>query len=359
MISLLVFLFILGILIIVHEFGHFIIAKRMGVRVEKFSLGFGPKLWSKKIKDTEYTVSLVPLGGYVKMAGDSLEEYKGSSGEYFNKTPLQRAAIVFCGPLLNYLMGILCFWMVFVIGYPTLTSKVGGLLDGFGAQEAGIRPGDKIVSVDGKIVDYWEELQGIIQAKLGAAAVTLSILRDGKLQELEVRIREEETDDVLGQRRSIALLGITPLYSELVKVRYGFFESFFLSIKRSWGLTVLTYKSLWRMIVGKISLRESVTGPLGIFMITSRAANEGLVAVLNLVGLLSISLGIFNLLPFPVLDGGHILFLAIEKIRGRYFSAKTERIITQVGLSAIILFAVIVTYNDILRFGGKIFQWFK
>lgn len=354
--ALLIFLFILGLLIVVHEFGHFIIAKRLGVRVETFSLGFGRKIITKKKNDTEYSICAIPLGGYVKLAGDNLEEYKGRPDEYLSRSPKERAKIIFFGPLLNYILGFLVFWLIFFLGYPTLTTKVGGMLDGFGAKEAGIQVGDKIIAVDGKKVDYWEDLQKVIYNKKDTAVVRLLVLRENKELAVDVKIREKQVDDQLGQKRSVGLLGITP-YDEIVEVRHGWKDAFLLSINKTWGLTMMTYTALWRMITGKLSMRESVTGPLGIFYITYKAAKLGIIAVLHLIAVLSVSLAIFNLLPLPVLDGGHILLLGIEKIRGKYLSLKAEQIITQIGLTVIIALAIIVTYNDIMRFfGDKIWK---
>lgn len=352
MIPFFIFLFILGVLIIVHEFGHFIVAKKIGVKVEKFSLGFGPQILKKKKKDTEYSVSAIPLGGYVKLAGDNQEEYKGKSYEYLSQAPGKRFWIICFGPLLNYLLGFLCFWWIFFMGYPTLTTKVGGLLDGFGAKEAGIQVGDKIIAVDGEKVDSFEDLQKIIQGKKGKTAVMLSVLRENQEYQIEVNIKEKKLEDVLGEKRKIGLLGITPYYDEVIKTRHGFFASFFLSINKTWDLTVMTYKALWRMLTGKLSLRESVTGPLGIFYITSQAASLGIIALLHLIAVLNVNLAIFNLLPLPVLDGGHIALLGLEKIRGKGLGIKAEQIVTRVGLTLIITLAVFVIYNDVARFFG-------
>jgi len=358
MISVVAFLVILGISIIIHEFGHFIAAKRLGVKVEKFSLGFGTPILRKKKNDTEYSISLIPLGGYVKLAGDNLEEYKHNPDEYLSKTPWQRSQIIFCGPLLNYILGFLCFWLIFFSGYPTLTTKVGGLIDGFGAKDAGIQAGDKIMAVDGKRVDYWEDLQNAIQAKKAATKVILSVLRENKEYALEVKIREKKFEDILGKKRSVGLIGITPK-DEVVNIRHSLLKSFVLAIKKTADLTVLTYNAIWRMITGKLSMRESVTGPLGIFYITSKATSLGMIALLHLLAVLSVSLGIFNLLPLPVLDGGHIVLLAVEKIRGKQLSLKVEQIVTQVGLTLIISLAIFATYNDLVRFfGDKISKWF-
>lgn len=358
MIALITFLFILGLLIIVHEFGHFIIAKRVGVKVEKFSLGFGKKILTRKKDDTEYSLSAIPLGGYVKLAGDSLEEYKGNSYEYLSKTPRQRALIVFFGPLLNYILGFLVFWLIFFAGYPTLTTKIGGLIDGFGAKDAGLQVKDKITAVDGKKVAFWEELQNTIQKKKPGTIVNLSISRGDLELAVNVEIREKDVGDPFGEKRNVGLLGITPL-DEIVKVRHNILDAFVLGSRKTIELTALTYKALWRMLTGKLMLRESVTGPLGLFYITSKVTSLGIVAVLHLIAVLSINLAIFNLLPLPVLDGGHIFFLIIEKIRGKTVSLKTERIITQIGFSLIITLVILVTYNDISRFfGDKILKLF-
>jgi regulator of sigma E protease len=232
-------------------------------------------------------------------------------------------------------------------------------LDGFGAKEAGLQAGDKIIAVDGEKVNYWEDLQSMIQSKKSAAKVNLSILRHDQEFQVDVRIKEKQLDDQLGEKRSVGLIGITP-FDEIVKVRHGFFKSFLLGLHKTWDLTALTYKALWRMVTGKLPMRDSVTGPLGIFYITSKAASLGIIAVLHLVAVLSVSLAIFNLLPLPVLDGGHILFLGLEKLRGKTLGEKSERIITQIGVTLIVSLAIFVTYNDIVKFfGDKIGKIFK
>ena len=354
MITLPIFILILSILIIVHEFGHFIVARKLGVRVEKFSLGFGPQIFKKKKKDTEYSLALIPLGGFVKLAGDNMEEFKGEPDEYFSKPPGKRFWIIFAGAFLNYILGFLFFWFIFFSGYPTLTTKVGGLIDGFGAKEAGLKAGDKILSIDGQDVVYWEDLQSIVYSKKAADKVHLEVLRDNKEFTVAVSIKEKEFEDQLGEKHNIGLLGITP-FDELVKVRHGFFKSFTLGAVKTKDLTILTYQGLFRMLTGKLSIRESVTGPLGIFFITSKAASMGIIALLHLMAVLNISLAVFNLLPLPILDGGHILFLGLEKIRGKTLGLKAEKVITQIGLSLIITLVLFVTYNDIVRlFGDKI-----
>lgn len=359
MIATLIFILILSMLILVHEFGHFIAARKMGVRVEKFSLGFGPQLFRIKRKGTEYVISAIPLGGFVKLAGDCLEEFTGKKYEYYAKPPGKRFHIIFWGPALNYILGFIFFWLIFFVGYPSLTTKVGGLIDNFGAKEAGLQVGDKITAVDGKKVAFWEDLQRIIYEKRTDEKVNLTVLHDNKEVNVKVSIKEKEYSDQLGEKRSVGLLGITP-FDEIIEVKHGFLESFVLSAKKIWELTYMTYKGLWRIATGRLSVRESVTGPLGIFYITSRAAKLGVIAVLHLIAVLSVSLAIFNLLPLPIMDGGHILLLGIEKLRRRTLSIKSEHVISQIGLSMIVLLAVLVTYNDIARlFGDKIAKFFS
>lgn len=357
--NLVTFLMILGILIIVHELGHFLFAKKVGVRIEQFSLGFGPVLWKKKRHHTEYSINSILLGGFVKLSGDNLEEYKGQPYEYFSKSPSARAGIIFAGPFVNYLLGILIFWFAFIIGFPTMTTKVGGLKEGSGAQLAGILVGDRIIAIDGIKIKYWEELQKIIHPKSDKDIVNITVLREKKEFSFPVQVKTEELDDLVGSKQKAGIIGIS-VSEEMFLVKHGVVESFHLSMSKTWELTKMTYVGLWRMIIGKLSMRESVTGPLGMYYVTTKVTKVGFGAVLHLFAVLSISLGIFNLLPLPILDGGHILLLVVEKIRGKALSVKVDRVVSKVGLTFIVGLAVFVTCNDIIRFfGDRIAQFFK
>jgi len=350
MFSLLLFVLVLSILIIVHEFGHFIMAKRVGVKVERFSLGFGPKLFSHRKGETEYLLCAVPLGGYVKLAGDEPEDFKGGPGEYLSKTPWQRVKIVFFGPALNYAAALVCLWIVFFFGYPTLTTKVGETIEGLGAEQAGIVKDDRIIAVDGKRVAYWDELQKIIHIKKDGDIVKLSVSRGNTVSDIEVRIKQRDIPGILGDSKSVGLIGVQPA-EEIIKVRYGLLESLSRGTAKLLEFTLITYKAIWRIVTGRLSMRDSATGPLGIFYITSKAAELGFIAVIHLMAVLNVSLAIFNLLPLPVLDGGHIFLLIVEKLRGRRLSQKVDKAITQFGLSLIVLLALFVFYNDLVRFG--------
>jgi regulator of sigma E protease len=345
----LIFIIVLGVLIIVHEFGHLLIAKLLGVRVEKFSLGFGPRLFSIKRKFTEYSVSLIPLGGYVKLAGDSREDFKGNEWEYLARPPGERAAIVFFGPVLNYFLAFLFFYIVFLIGYPTLSAKVGDLLEGYPAQKAGLLKGDQVITVDQIRVADWDEMQQVIRSrKEGAIAIT--VLRDKKAMNFVIDPRIEKLKNIFGQEEKVRLIGIAPK-EEFIKLKYNFSDSFIMASKKLWLVTFTTIKAIWRMLTGGMSFRESVTGPLGIFYITSRAWELGIAYLLQVVALLSASLAIFNVLPLPVLDGGHLVLLGLEKIRKKPLATRVEDWIGRVGFSFIILLAVFIFYNDLVKFG--------
>ncbi|MCM8797283.1 MAG: RIP metalloprotease RseP [Candidatus Omnitrophica bacterium] len=356
--SVFVFLVILGIAVLAHEFGHYLMARNLGIRIKEFFVGVGGrKIFSRKKDDTEYGIKTVLLGGYIKLAGDSLDEYTGKPDEYLAQPPGKRFLVIFFGPLFNYILGILCFWMIFFVGYPTVTTKIGGVIDGFGAKDVGLMAGDRIISVDGKKVRFFEDLQRIVQFKKEPSVVKLSVLRGDKEFGVSVPIKEKKYKDTFGQRRSIGLLGIFP-GDEVVIMRYGFLESFKHSIERAWNLTVLTYKSVFYMVMGKLSIKDSAAGPLGLYFITAKIAVEGVMPLINLFAVLSINLCICNLLPLPVLDGGHIMFLVLEKIRGKALKKKTEEFINKAGLAFIIFLFVIFTYNDVMRiYGDKIYRF--
>lgn len=354
MIATIIFILILSLLIIVHEFGHFIAARKNGVRVEQFSLGFGRQIFKTKKGDTEYSLSLIPLGGYVKMAGDSQAEYQGKPDEYLSKACGKRFQIIFFGPFLNYVLGFLFFWSILFIGYPTLTSKVGALMDGYGAKAAGLQVGDSIIAVDGNKVSLWDELQRQIQERKNKSSVELNVLRGNQELKFNVAIKDKVLDSQLGEKRALGIIGISP-FDEVVEVKHGFFESAWLGLQKTVNLTIMTYKGLWMLASGKMSMRDSMTGPLGIFFITSNAAKLGIIAVMHLIAVLSVSLAIFNLLPLPILDGGHLFLLGLEKLRKKALGIRAEEVVNNIGFTLIISLALFVTYNDIVRlYGDKI-----
>ena len=350
MLSLVSFIIVLSILVIVHEFGHFIAAKKTGVRVEKFSIGFGPEIAGITKAGTRYSVSIIPLGGYIKLAGETGQEgAKQEKWEYLSRTVGERMRIIFAGPLLNYILAFLIFSFVFMAGSPTLTARVGKVMPGYPAESAGLKTGDRILNINGKDVVYWGDVTKIVHTSKNRE-MKLLVERDSKQVAILVTPKSQDMKTIFGSKKNISIIGIAPS-DEIVYVKYGFLKSIYMGAEKLWTLTYITCRALWASITGAIPIKESMTGPVGIFYITGQAAKLGLVYLLQLMGVLSASLAIFNLLPVPVLDGGHILFLAIEKIRRKPVSLKMQDSVTQVGISLLVVLMLFVFYNDFMRFG--------
>jgi len=343
------FILILSILILVHELGHYIWAKRLKIKVEKFSLGFGPKLLSKKIGETEYMLCAIPFGGFIKMAGDSAEEFHGEPDEFLSRKPGERAGIIFAGPFANYILAFLSLWMVYYLGYPKVTTTVGELVEGMPAAVAQLKVGDEIVEVDGVKVRYWDEMAKAIRARKGET-LHLKVLREKEELSLALTPEAKEVETVWGKKVEVGLIGVKPS-GDIVKVRYGFWDSFGKGLGNLIQMTGMTLLAIFYIIIGTMSFKESVTGPLGIFLIASNAAKVGFSAVLHVIGILSMSLAVFNLLPLPILDGGHIFLAALEKIRKRPLARRTEEVISNIGLSFLIVLAIFIFFNDLIRYG--------
>ena len=345
----LIFLLILSILILVHELGHFVTAKRMGIKVEKFSLGFGPKLVSKKIGETEYLLCAIPFGGYIKMAGDSAEEFQGAKDEFLSRSPGERSRIIFAGPLFNYFLAFVCMWLVFYLGFPRVTTTIGDLVPDMPAEAAGLMAGDKVFEINGAKVEFWDELSKKIHTST-APVLHLKVVRDHRTLEIDVTTQKKEVETLFGKKKQVPLIGIHPS-AEFVKVRYGILTALVKGTQNLLQMTWMTIVSIFYIIIGTISFRESVTGPLGIFFIATNAAKVGFSAVLHVIGILSMSLAVFNLLPLPILDGGHIALAGLEKLRGKTLSRRTEETINNVGLSFLIMLAIFIFCNDFVRYG--------
>ncbi|MBI4845347.1 MAG: RIP metalloprotease RseP [Candidatus Omnitrophica bacterium] len=355
------FLFVLGVLVLAHEFGHFIVAKFFKVRVEIFSIGFGRKILGIKKGDTEYRISLFPLGGYVKMAGDNPEEVrKGDKGEFLSKSPGERSAIVLAGPAFNYLISFLIFSFIFFTGFPRLITQLGEVKENYPAYEAGIKTGDRIVSIDGKEVEFWDDLSLIIHDKVENIPVKLRVERDEQVLEITVIPKVESVKNIFGEEQKIGLSGVAPSDESKI-VRFPPLESIYYGAEQVVSLTKLTYFSFYNMIIGKMSVRNSLAGPVEIFRITGKEAEKGFVNLLHLMAVLSVSLAIINLFPVPVLDGGHLLFFLFEKIRGKPVGIKGQEVATRIGFSILIGLMVFVLYNDLSRIGffEKVFNLFS
>lgn len=356
----LTFAIVLSVLIIVHEWGHFYVAKRLGIRVERFSVGFGPKVFGIRRKNTEYRLSLFPLGGYVKLGGETREEaLTGEKWEYLSRSVGERFAVVFAGPLLNYLLAFLLFTTVFLLGNPQLTSRIGKVLEGYPAEEAGLLEEDRVLSIGGGRVQYWEEITETIRRTPTGRRIELAVERGGKELVFHLEPKRIEEKNLFGEKREFSLIGISPS-EEIVSVRYPPHLAVGMGARQLWQVTTLTLRAILRMATGHLPLKESLTGPIGIFVITEQAARAGMAYLLQMVALLSSSLAIFNVLPIPVLDGGHLFFLVLERIKGNPVNERIQEISRQVGMVFLIGLMGVVFYNDFSRFElfEKLSKWF-
>ena len=345
--SALSFIFVLGVLVVVHEFGHYLVARLVGIRAEKFSIGFGPVIVSKQLGETEFVVSLLPLGGYVKLAGESAEEAKGEKWEFASKSLWQRTAVVLAGPLMNALLAYVLFVAVFVAGQPMPVSKIGKVLENTPAAAAGLLAGDRILAVNGTAVTTWEEVLKGVHAS--AAEVTLSIEREGESRDVRVTPVQREARDLSGKKTARAFLGVAPA-NEVIHVKSELSRAWILAGEKVWEQTFMIFASLWLMVTGALPFKESMTGPIGIFFMTQQAAQMGIAYLLYFMGSLSVSLFVLNLLPIPVLDGGHLLFMFIEALKGSPLSDRVREKMTQGGMVLLLGLMAFVILQDMSRF---------
>ncbi len=338
-----------GFIVFVHEASHFIIAKRLGVTVEVFSIGFGPKLFSFKSSGTEYKISLIPLGGYVKMAGeDPRGELKGDKSEFLSQPPGRRSLIVLGGPLGNYLLAFILFFILYSSGLPTIGTTIGGFKDGYPAQSSGLKIGDKIIAVDDNEIESWEGLIAEVHPRPSQELKVL-VRRDQDEFSYLVKTKDKEILDLNGQKKIIGLLGISPDEQDVFMQKYGPYRSLRESAVTIFDISVKTLRAVLNIVLGKLSLKDSVTGPVGIIHISSKMADMGMSYLLSLMALINVSLAIFNLLPIPVLDGGHLFFILIEKIRRKPVSIVVQERFSMVGMSLLLLLFIYLTYFDLMR----------
>ncbi|HIE44267.1 MAG TPA: RIP metalloprotease RseP [Candidatus Omnitrophica bacterium] len=343
-------LFVFGILILFHELGHFFAAKKMGVQVERFSIGLGPPIIKFKRAETEYTISAIPFGGYVKMAGENFEERKGEEGEFTSKTPLQRTTIVLAGPGMSFILPLLIFYFIFITGFPTLTTKVGEVMENYPAKETGIKKGDIIISINNRDVEDWEEMSEIIRKSYGRR-VTLKVKRGSEILTFHITPKLERVKDIFGEEQKIGLIGVRPA-SEFGRKKFDPFTALIKSTQQLGKITYMTLKALYGLFTGKISPKE-MGGPLLIAGMAGEQAKAGLRSLLIFTAIISVNLGVINLIPLPVLDGGHILFLLLEGIRGKPVNEKVQKIAQQVAIFLLIGIMFFVTYNDLIKITRK------
>jgi regulator of sigma E protease len=338
------------LLILFHELGHFSVAKYLKIGVERFSIGFGPKIAGFRRGETEYVLAAIPLGGYVKLLGD---DPRGADGDhpraFLNKPISHRIAVVAAGPLANFALAIAIFAGVHWVGVPTPQvselPEVGEVVADSPAQQAGLQKGDRILMVDGKPVSKWEELVEIIHQRINTP-LALRVQRGTQEFDATVTPRSGTVLKDL-EEVEVGLIGVAPVIDFTV-THYSPPVALWKGVEKTWELSVLTVVSLVKMVQGKISPKH-LAGPVGIFQMAGQQARVGLLPLVTLMAVLSISLGILNLFPIPVLDGGHILFFAVEGVWGHPISPRKQEIATQVGLFLLVALMLTAFYNDLLR----------
>jgi len=354
LLTILAFIFVLGIAILFHEFGHFITAKLSGIKVFRFSLGFGPRIAGIFWKGTEYVICLFPFGGYVKMAGETPQTEKTINNElsqqeedvpdsqrYDRKSILTRIRVIVNGPIMNIILAILLLVIVFYFsGTARVTNTISEVAENTPAAEAGIKSGDRIIAINAVDIDNAEEISEMINQNRDQV-ISLSLMRDNEV--IETRLVPEYNDEY-----ERAMIGIT-LEVNIEKL------TFFQSVNKSIGMTgeilLLIAKGFLEMFTGNMPVE--LAGPLGIAQMAGEAAQIGFLNLLFFTAVINIFLGVINLFPIPILDGGQIVLLAIEKIRGKPLEPEHVNFLYIIGIALVVMIFLIATYQDILRFFTK------
>ncbi|KUJ91503.1 MAG: putative membrane-associated zinc metalloprotease [Thermoanaerobacter thermocopriae] len=325
--TILISIIVLSVLVMFHEFGHFIVAKLSGARVNEFSIGFGPRLFKKKYGETEYSFRALLFGGYVALEGE--DEKSNDPRAIVNKPWPVRLAVFAAGPLMNILLAFLLLFIVFFnIGSPI--PQVKSVMEGYPAEKAGIVPGDKIVMVNNTKINTWEELEKAISSN-GERVLTIEIQRGNQILQKQVK-------PIFDKNASKVMIGIVPDYERSIS----------LAFKTAINQTILIILSLVMLVTGKVSVND-IMGPVGIVQAVGTVAKTGVINLLAFSALISVNLGLFNLLPLPALDGGRILFVLAEAIRGKPLPPEKEGYIHYLGFLLLIALLIFVTYRDILR----------
>jgi regulator of sigma E protease len=349
MISFLYFLIALALLILVHEFGHFMVARIFNIKVLTFSIGFGKKLVKYIRGETEYAISICPMGGYVKLLGESPDEEvaeEDKARSFSHKPPYVRILVALAGPLFNILLALIVFYFVSIIGYNVPSARVGRVADNMPAQAAGIQKGDIITNIDGKeIGEFLDIASGLEKTRTDTVKVTVD--RNGTPMDFTVKPTVIQEKDIFGEPFTRRVLGIERS-DEVIKKRQSPIKAVPLSFYMTWEYSRITVVGVVKIIQGTIS-PKNIGGPVLIFQEASKRAKKGFSDFVLFFALISINLGVINLMPIPVLDGGHILFNFIEIIIRRRIPQKVQEVAQTVGLVVLLLIMVYAFYNDFDR----------
>ncbi len=349
--------FLFGVLIFFHEFGHFLLAKLVGVKVLKFSFGLGPRIIGKKIGETDYMISAIPIGGYVKPLGEEIGEEISEEDRprAFNYQPVwKRAAIVFAGPIFNLILAYLIFVVFLSIKLPlaipdlsSMTTAIEDVAKDSPAMKAGLKKGDAIVSIDDTPVHDWNEMAEIF-SRNPERELILKVKRNNELFDIKVIPESTKVKDEKGKEIIVGRIGISKKLDFKVIQSRGILYAPLKGLEAIYEWSALTVKVVGKLLTGGVAAKQ-VGGPILIIDTAAKAASEGIFTYFNFIAIISINLAIFNLFPIPILDGGHLMFLSIEAIRGKALSDKVMSAVTKVGMALLILLIMFVFYNDIVR----------
>ena len=362
------FLFVLTLVVFFHELGHFVIARRCGVRVLVFSIGFGPELFGFNDRHgTRWKVSAIPLGGYVKFFGDEnaasvpdpaalaamTEEDRRHS--FIHQRVRARAAIVVAGPIANFLLAIVIFAALFMVfGKPSTSPRVDAVQPGSAAEIAGFKPGDLVLTIDGRSIESFTDMQQVVSTSAGEM-LTFEVDRGGVRVTLKAVPALRESKDRFGNVHRIGVLGITrsPSPDDTHFQPVGPLKAFELGAQRTWFVVERTLSYIGGVISGR-EAADQLGGPIRIAQVSGQVASEGLPSLFSLAAVLSVSIGLLNLFPVPLLDGGHLLFYGIEAVRGKPLSERAQEVGFRIGLAIVVMLMIFATYNDILHLAA---QW--
>jgi regulator of sigma E protease len=362
------FLFVLTIVVFFHELGHFLVARWAGVKVLTFSLGFGPELAGFNDRHgTRWKISAIPLGGYVKFFGDDSEASTPASsetlasmtaeeraGSFHHKKVGPRAAIVAAGPIANFILAIVIFTCLFTFfGKPSTTARVDKIEANSAAAKAGFQVGDVVTAIDGKTIGSFSDMQRIVGVRAGDT-LNFTIKRGDSTLQLKGTPELREVKDSFGNAHRLGVLGITRATApgDVVTERVDPATALWLGVKETWFVVDRTLAYIGGVFTGR-EAADQVGGPLRIAQISGQVATIGLAALVHLAAVLSISIGLLNLFPVPLLDGGHLLFYAVEAVRGRPLSERAQEMGFRIGLGLVLMLMVFATYNDILHLAAS------
>ena len=342
-------LFILSFLVFFHELGHFTAARFFGVQVDVFSIGFGKKLLTKQIGKTLWTFSLIPLGGYVKMKGQDDSDptlISDDDDSYTTKKPWQRIIILLAGPFANFLLAFLLYLTIATMGVPTLLPTVGEVNSTQPAYKAGFLVGDKITQVNGTPIHYWKEIGEAI--KNAPPTLQMTVLRENQYIKLTVTPEKQRMLNIFKEEIERKIIGIKPDINSTVAVQYNPIESLNYAYEQTKASSLLIVKSIQKLLAGAVPL-DQLGGVVSIVDVTAKASHVGFIALLFFSALISVNLGVLNLLPIPALDGGHIIFNLYEMLTKKAPSEEVMYKLTLLGWGILLSMMLIGLYNDITR----------